>query len=321
MPSLKQRLSAALSDVPVVLQVAGVLGSILVVAIPGIGHLAHRHRLLLLGLPEGVLHHAPEQLAITGVTILWRLPWRMLLALVEVSTPIFWSALSLLVFAIVLVRRARAGLRPSAPWSLGLLVFVAWSSFFVTGLITRDALEVRDLSGPDVLSRAHAETDSWLEISSAENRRRREALAGLVGWLSALAAASAYLTSRLEHAGWRRGLLAGYALILLFLAGQLPRAHAYAYWGLEYPRAPHVSDACDPQLSRALACDCVTAWHVSVDSRDEYILVRKDSTSQLRPLTHPEGGRCASLGAPSIVGGSGSVPNPRCAALCASLEP
>ncbi|MCP4534179.1 MAG: hypothetical protein GY831_23515, partial [Delftia sp.] len=86
------------------------------------------------------------------------------------------------------------------------------------------------------------ETCSWLENDSRTNDQRRENLAGLLLWFVAAATLGgvlAWRTCRTSRAGW---LLPGmFGLLVLFLLGRLPLAHAYATWGLKYPRVIQVT--------------------------------------------------------------------------------
>lgn len=312
MTPLRQRIAAALSDLPITLQVLGALGSVLVIFVPGLGLLAHRHRLLLLQLPEGALHYAPDQLGITGLTALWRLPWRMLLAAFETTTPIYLVTAALGLVAVWLHYRCASSRAPSRLEAIGLLVVFAWAALGFAQLISFDSLTSEALVGSDLVRSWRLETYGWLTniVENASNAARREALAGLIGWLLIAGIQSARLAGHVRQTPWRRGLLVGHALILLFVVGLVPRGHAYAHWGMAYPEVIQVDKKCEPDLSRLLSLRCVKAWHVSVPSTNELVLIRRrDGVEHLQPLTHPDGGRCASLGPRSVVGASGFIPD------------
>lgn len=315
----KQRLVAAFDDIPATLQVLGALASFLVFLVPGFGLLVHRHRLLLIDVPEGALRYGADQLALAGITMLWRLPWRMLLALFETATAFWAVTIAGVAFGLWLLRRRRA---VPAIVTLGLLALMAWFALAFVQVTSFEQASISSLVGADGLKEIRRETGSWLTNKDAhgQNRRRREALAGLLGWLTVATVVAWRLHARCAPSPLRRPVDIGFILLLLFLAGQLPRLHAYAYWGQEYPQVAEIDAACDAELRQELELGCAWGWHVSMGSTQELILLEKDKRRILKPLTHPSGGSCISLFKTSIVGRSGVV-SKRKQSPCAATDP
>ena len=303
----KQRLVAAFEDIPVTLQILGALASFLVFLVPGFGLLIHRHRLLLLDVPEGALRYGADQLALAGITMIWRLPWRMLLALFEPATAFWAVALAGAAFGLWLVCQRRA---VPAVVTLGLLVSISWFALAFVQVSSFEQASGASLIGADGVKEIRRETVSWLinKDADGQNRRRREALAGLLGWLSVATFVTWRLHARCASSPLRRPVDIGFILLLLFLVGQWPRLHAYAYWGQEYPQVAEVDAVCDAELRQQMQLGCAWGWHISMDSQEELMLLEKENRRILKPLTHPSGGRCLSLSKPSIVGRSGVIP-------------
>jgi hypothetical protein len=286
------------------------LGAVLVVVVPGLGRLTLEHRSQLLGLSEGALSYSPEKLGLAGLTILWRLPWRMLYALLHGEWQLFVPAWIGALACGWVGWRCRTPCRPA---ELGALAFLALALALAAPSV-RDLLAPRDTGvaavlGPDLRSQAIFETRSWLLNPSEQNRRRREALAGLEGWLLLLAIAIGWRARQVRartgfQAGGRRFLVGGSAVLALFFLGQLPRAHAFARWGLEHPRVILVTAACDPELALGLKSGRVAAWDISEGATQEYLLVTGDLYGPLGafvPLDSRHGGRCSALGGPEVV--------------------
>jgi len=99
------------------------------------------------------------------------------------------------------------------------------------------------------------------------NDDRRSDLGGLLGWLLAACLTAAAAGARASVPGrrlsWLRwGLVGIHALLALLLLRELPRAHAFASWGLSYPQV-RVRETCDPNLARATTDGSCWAFDVS----------------------------------------------------------
>lgn len=311
--SLWKRIRLALRDIPLALQAASALGAVVVVVLPALGYLTHRHRLVLMDLPTGFLTYGPEELALTGASVIWALPWRVLYAIADPTTPLFLPTLMLALLAVALVWGQRFVAEFFvAKIGLGavlVLFFVSLSYAYSLPYPTEGSL-TSSLRGSGALSRARLEASSWLSNSSDINRRNREAMAGFVGWLL-LTAALAFRwlgPPPLQAATTKLGVAIA-VLLVAFLFGQLPRAHAYAEWGWVYPKVVAIDAACGNHTP----VDPGAAWLVSLGAREEYLLREGDQGPELQPLNHPDGGRCSTLGRPGVVlstGGSGPAATP-----------
>jgi hypothetical protein len=306
---VRDRLTKAWGQIPQVLQLASAVSAFVVFVVPSLGYLALRHRALLLQLPEGVLTYPTEELALTGVALLWRLPWRMLAALFDVAAPTWIPSLLVLALCIAVQlgrkRRATFQLIVSAALCAGLiLAALAYRELVVFDAIGAGARKIAD----DPLTQARLETFQWLREGTKAAAARREALAGFGGWLLLLAGLVLARLWRLDpprraFPGFvRRAALWGAGVTALFLAGQIPRAHAYAQWGQSCPTVRGVVPGCAPGLQGIdLEHGPPRAWDVSVGARQEYILTLRGEQRVLVPLRLASEGRCALLGSTQVV--------------------
>lgn len=303
---------ALLSEVPAVVQLGGAVAAVVLFAVPALGHLALSHRAELMGLPVGLVSYAPEHLALTGASMLWKLPWRMAYALVHGELFLTGAAWLAVLGAFLAGRPARMHSRLRVLALVGLSIVVLLGAVCLRRLLAPNGASLASGQMRDIVSMAEFEVHSWLVNPGELNRRRREALAGVGGWIGLLCGSLAVAwvdRSRGTHGAGRvsaRVASALLALSTLFLIGQLPRAHALASWGRQAPRAHGIVEQCGQKdLGAALAAGLVDGWLVAPNAREEYLaILDHDPLSNLTfvPLTEPEGGRCAVLGREEVVG-------------------
>ncbi len=256
----------------------------------GLGFLALRSREGLLGLKEP-LSYANVDVIFTSLAVLWSMVPNGLMALFSDHPWLLagaWGSVAALL-ALPAVdcwlgearRRTAAGVVLTLTWVLLLFAVRFYTAaLFPTHSETRPGPAFqRDLSGNRVKA-TEFEAVSWLKNDDQRNRDRRQALAGLAGWFLLATGWSGYRVwcRRDLHRRWRRALLVGYVLMASLSVSMVPRAHAVAAWGLEYPRAM-VGESCDTGLARALSQPECCLFDVSAGGRPRQTLLWGDGCS------------------------------------------
>jgi len=162
--------------------------------------------------------------------------------------------------------------------------------------------------GANLADRAAFETCSWLVNDTPRNDSLRNDLGGLRGWLlaacltaitAALAAARMPVTGR--RLSWLRWTLCGaHALLALLLLRDLPRAHAFASWGLRYPQV-RLREACDPALARATAAGSCWAFDVSAGAVKKVVFLQGSGCPEGRGGSFLQLGRSGNDGSECLV--------------------
>ncbi|MES1243879.1 MAG: hypothetical protein ABUT39_19900 [Acidobacteriota bacterium] len=257
-------------------QLAG-LGAAAGAVVSGLGFVTLRAREDLLGLSPSLTYPKQEWL-VTGFDALGALLWRGLSVLASAHPVLTWSAWMLVLLVVGLALAARVPRRPVvllATLVLSVLLLFAGSGFYRTALAANSPPDAGPSRGSrcgerlsaNLADRAAFETCSWLVNDTPRNESLRNDLGGLLGWLLAACATAVLVSARMPAAGrkisWLRWSLCGaHALLALLLLRDLPRAHAYASWGLRYPQV-QFREPCDPALARATVAESCRAFDVS----------------------------------------------------------
>jgi hypothetical protein len=254
----------------------GALGATLGTVLSGLGFVTLRAREALLGLSPGLSYPKQEWL-VTGFDTLGALLWRGLSVLTSDYPVLKWSAwaLLLLFLGLLLARSIRRTSLFLGMLAISALLLVVGSAFYRTALAAsspRDAGPSRGFHcgarlSANLMDRAAFETCSWLVNDTPRNDDRRNDLGGLLGWLlvpclTAVAVGGRALISDRRLSWLRWGLVGLHALLALLLLRELPRAHAFASWGLRYPQV-RVRETCDAALARATTDGSCWAFDVS----------------------------------------------------------
>jgi hypothetical protein len=259
---------------------------VLVGGIARLGFATLRAREELLGIAP--LGYPQENLVWAGANALAALPLRAVAALL-VHPVLRGSAAALLLLALAfhatrwLVRfrgAAILALLAAAAIVLALGAMCYRIALRATDLVGEASLEGAPCGsglGPNPTERMTFETCSWLTNESLDNEQRREGFAGLLAWLVLASVAAIWTGARATgfsgFASGLRGALVGlHVLLLLFLLYQLPRAHAYAEWGLRYPLAKVKPECAKDNLAGEIANCC--AFDVSAGAQKTTLLLR-----------------------------------------------
>ncbi|HEY6322622.1 MAG TPA: hypothetical protein VJA16_13790 [Thermoanaerobaculia bacterium] len=261
------------------------LVGVLVGGIARLGFATLRAREELLGIAP--LGYPQENLVWAGANALAALPVRAVAAFL-VHPVLRGSAAALLLLAVAfhatrwLVRcrgAAILALLAAAAIVLALGAMCYRIALRATDLVGEASLEGAPCGsglGPNLAERMTFETCSWLTNESLANEQRREGFAGLLAWLMLACVAAIWTGARATGfsgftLGLRGALVGLHVLLLLFLLYQLPRAHAYAEWGLRYPLAK-VKQECAKDLAAEIANCC--AFDVSAGAQKTTLLLR-----------------------------------------------
>src|ERR1700680_168835 len=258
---------------------------VLVGGIARLGFATLRAREELLGIAP--LGYPQENLVWAGANALAALPPRAVAAFL-VHPVLGGSAAALLLLALAFHAYRRL-VRVRGAAILALLAAAA-IVLALGAMCYRIALRATDLVGeaslegapcgsgvsPNPTERMTFETCSWLTNESLDNEQRREGFAGLLAWLMLACVAAIGTGARATGlsgftSGLRGALVGVHVLLLLFLLYQLPRAHAYAEWGLRYPLA-RVKPECAKDLAGKIANCC--AFDVSAGAQKTTLLLR-----------------------------------------------
>ena len=266
----------------------GVLGTALGATISGLGFVTLRAREALLGLSPGLPYPKQEWL-VTGFDALGSLLVRGLSVLVSDHSVLKGSAWVLLLLLVGLVLAARSKRRTALLLGVlgaSALLLVAGSSFYRIALSATSfpaagpsrGYHCGDKLSANLADQAAFETCSWLVNDTPRNNERRNDLAGLLGWLLAacliavVAGVRASIRSRgLSRLRWT--LVGVHALLGLLLLYDLPRAHAFATWGLRYPQV-RIQEKCDAALAQATAQGNCWAFDVSANAEKKVVFVQ-----------------------------------------------
>ncbi len=266
----------------------------------GLGLLAHRSREGLLGLEEP-LSYPHQDAVLVSLDVLWSLPANALLALFCGEPWLLlgaWGSLAALLLVPAVDRWLPAARRPLAAGSLLVLIWLLLlfaARFYSAALYPRHSGERPgpELAQPlarNLVALTEFESVSWLKNDSQRNADRRQALAGLAGWL-------------LLAAGWTGGrayrrrdlprrlsqvLATFYLGLALVIAGMVPRAYAITRWGIAYPQVT-VDPSCDLDLAVALGRPGCCLFDVAAGGRPRKLLLWGDAcTSDTGFLTWSE---------------------------------
>lgn len=277
-----------------------------------LGHAAHARRERILGMEQAVtLRYSFDALVGTGFDCLTSLGRRGVLALLASQGYLRQAAVALLGIAGVC-----AGLIRYAPgrtgWKLTALILLwsltAASTLFYARVIDHENVTLGssvdslnrqdersagsshdpDAVGSDWTARGHFEAESWLVNEKSANSLKREVVTGLLTWLLLIHALGLVATWRIYGSPGPRGRTWSALLILwllsgLFALGIVPRAYAYAQWGIRYFRVERLDPGCvvegwrDPvgeaSLAQLINEGRCLAWRVSQGAEPEIILV------------------------------------------------
>ncbi|HSS50155.1 MAG TPA: hypothetical protein VLX28_14550, partial [Thermoanaerobaculia bacterium] len=265
----------------------GALGTSLGAVAAGVGFVTLRAREALLGSPD--LSYPYQEWLVTGFSALASLFWRGISVLVSDHPVLRGSAWALLFLLLGLVLAARLQRRPALLLGIlgtSVLLLAVGSGFYRIALAATAAPNVgpsrglrcgERLSG-NLADQAAFETCSWLVNDSPRNDMRRSDLGGLLGWLLA-ACLTAIVAGARTPVGSRRlsrlrwMLIGAHALLGLLLLYDLPRAHAFATWGLRYPQV-WIQKDCDPPLVQATAHGNCRAFDVSAGAEKKMIFIQ-----------------------------------------------
>ncbi len=257
----------------------------------GLGLLAHRAREGLLGLGEQLAYRHQDAVLIS-LDVLWSLPVNALLALFCGEPWLLfgaWGALAVLLLIPALERLLPAARRPPVAGSMLVLVWLLLLfgvRFYFAALYpehsgARPGPEFVQPMGRNLVRLTEFESVSWLKNDSERNAGRRQALAGLAGWLLLAAAGTGVRAWRRRDLPrrFRRVLAIGYAGMALLAAGTVPRAYAVTHWGIAYPKVL-VGEDCHPELARDLARPGCCLFDVSAGGRPRKLLLWGDGCSE-----------------------------------------
>lgn len=122
------------------------------------------------------------------------------------------------------------------------------------------------------------ESCSWLVHPTSTNEEWRQSLSGLILYFLLANGGALWCGVRMgRRRGWRetvrRVLLGVNVAVLLLILRQVPLAHAYAHWGLEYPSVEITGD-CKNDLVEPLKAGICCAYDVSAGAKGTVLLVR-----------------------------------------------
>ncbi len=122
------------------------------------------------------------------------------------------------------------------------------------------------------------ESCSWLVHPTSTNEEWRQSLSGLALYFLLASGSALWCGIRMGHRrGWRenaRRLLIGVnVVVLLLVLRQVPLAHSYSRWGLEYPSVD-TAGHCEDELVEPLKAGICCAYDVSAGAKETVLLVR-----------------------------------------------
>lgn len=224
-----------------------------------LGARAQRARELLIGIPEGdAFSYSAGKLLATGLQALPELALYMLIGPFVGLGIERWAVPVLVAMAGAawwVYRRGRTRV-------LVIGLAVLWPVLAYGAVFHAHAARVHHVamveSEPPELVRTvpeqiRLEVSSWLRNPTKVNEGRREALAGLGAWYSAVLAMLACLAVAVtRHYRWHRRwrfpalvLAALHGLVFVYVLVQVPRVYASARWGLRYPKITAIRAECD----------------------------------------------------------------------------
>ncbi len=256
-----------------------------------LGTTAHRSRETMLRVSS--LSYPAIELFSTGVQAVGDLFVNGLTALLS-SLPVLqasaWGLVSLAVLCLV-ASRWQHRWRPAGYLAMTATALILWVGvhLYTFALRARHPEDRPDetsalcsddfLSDPAPITESIVvESCSWLVHPTSTNEEWRQSLSGLT-LLFLLASGSAlWCGVRMgRRQGWqeyvRRVLLGVNVVVLLLILRQVPLAHAYARWGLEYPSIAIAGD-CKNDLVEPLKAGICCAYDVSAGAKGTALLVR-----------------------------------------------
>lgn len=266
------------------LVLVGALLALAAAGLCGLGLLAHRERESYLPWSEP-LSYPPLELLLTGGSALWHLPWRALNALFAPHQMLVVSAWGLVAcLALLLATRRLQRLGRFVPWIVlpAVALLLAYGSSFYSV-----ALRAKSEKVPELLSAKRCgggvnenrmvqvayETCIWLE-HRPRGDRRRYALSGLLVWFLASCVAGAWIGAR--HSGASRRarwvLAAPYLALGVYFLALVPRADAYARWGLAYPSVKLLA-GCEPELASAIDANVCCAFDATEGATTRWVVL------------------------------------------------
>jgi hypothetical protein len=264
----------------------GGLGTVLGTGVAGLGFVILRAREALLGLSPGLSYPKQEWL-FTGFHSLGALLWRGLSVLASDHPVLKWSAWTLLLLVVSIVLAARAKRRLAVllgALALSTLLLAVGIAFYRVALAANadpsQGLNCGEKLSANLADRAAFETCSWLMNDTPRNDGRRSDIGGLLGWLLAACCTAAVVGARASITGrWfsraRWTLVFAHVILALLVLAELPRAHAFATWGLRYPQVRlQEKENCDPEVARATAAGSCWAFDVSAGAEKRAVFLR-----------------------------------------------
>lgn len=261
----------------------GTLLALVAAGLCGLGLLAHRERESYLPWSQA-LSYPPLELLLTGGSALWHLPWRALGALFAPHQVLVVSAWGLMAcLALLLATRRLQRLGSFVPWIVlpAVALLLAYGGSFYSVALHAKSLETPELQSAErcggALSRnrmvqAAYETCTWLEHGPRGDRRRR-ALSGLLVWFLASCVAGAWIGARRSGASPRARwvLAAPYLALGVYFLALVPRAEAYARWGLAYPGVKLLA-VCQPELASAVDANACCAFDATEGATTRWVV-------------------------------------------------
>ena len=127
------------------------------------------------------------------------------------------------------------------------------------------------------------ESCSWLVHPTSTNEQWRQSLSGLAPYFLLASVSALWCGLRMGgRRGWRGsvrwGLLGAHVVVLLLVLRQVPLAHAYSRWGLDYPSV-EIASGCEDELVAPLAAGICCAYDISAGAKETVLLVRGASCS------------------------------------------
>jgi len=267
------------------------LGGAVISGVAGLGFVTLQAREALLDSP-GLSYPKQEWLA-TGFGALGALLRRGLSVLASDHSVLQGSAWTLLLLLVGVVLATRSTRRPAlllGALALATLLLSVGTGFYRIALAATSPPYVGSSGGfhcgerlsANLEDQAAFETCSWLVNDTPRNDQRRSDLAGLLGWLLAVClaavvagACASVASRRLSRVRWV--LVGTHALLGLLLLYDLPRAHAFATWGLRYPLV-QILEACDQTRDHTLAPSTADgscwAFDVSAGAEKKVVLLQ-----------------------------------------------
>lgn len=252
----------------------------------GLGYFAHQSREGLLGFHD-TLSYSHLVAVITSVKVLAWLPWDSLLTLFSGHLWLLigaWGCIVLLLAVPAAERWLSAAYRPTA---VGVLLTVTavlllfGARFYTAALfpphlngVPGPTFDVRP--GGNLVESTEFEAVSWLKNDDEVNEGRRQALAGLAGWLLFTAVVAGFRAWKRRDLArrWRQGLIVTYVVLAALIVTLVPRAHAVAHWGLKYPRlTPREAAGCDVKLAQNLGLPGCCLFDVSAGGTPPTVLL------------------------------------------------